>query len=60
MLPASYVAMYSGAVDDLKKLEKGMKAAKDLGRQMVKLASLKFKYPEEFPPRPFAFGTHTL
>ena len=59
MLPASYVAMYSGAVDDLQKLEKGMKAARDLGRQMVKLAEKKFEYPEEFPPRPFAFGTHT-
>lgn len=59
MLPASYVAMYSGAVDDLKKLEKGMKAAGDLGRQMVKLVEKKFEYPEEFPPRPFAFGTHT-
>ena len=59
MLPASYVAMYSGAVDDLHKLEKGMKAARDLGRQMVKLAEKKFEYPEEFPPRPFAFGTHT-
>ncbi len=59
MLPASYVAMYSGSVDDLRKLEKGMKAASDLGRQMVKLALKQFKYPEEFPPRPFAFGTHT-
>lgn len=59
MLPASYVAMYSGAVDDLQKLEKGMEAARDLGRQMVKLAEKKFEYPEEFPPRPFAFGTHT-
>ena len=59
MLPASYVAMYSGAVHDLQKLEKGMKAARDLGRQMVKLADKKFEYPEEFPPRPFAFGTHT-
>ena len=59
MLPASYVAIYSGAVDDLKKLEKGMKAARDLGRQMVKLAEKKFEYPEEFPPRPLAFGTHT-
>ena len=59
MLPASYVAMYSGAVDDLKKLEKGMSASRDLGRQMVKLAEKKFRYPEEFPPRPFAFGTHT-
>ena len=59
MLPANYVAMYSGAVDDLKKLEKGMKAAGELGRQMVKLVEKKFEYPEDFPPRPFAFGTHT-
>ena len=60
MLPASYVAMYSGAVDELKKLEKGMKAARDLGRQMVMMAEKNFEYPEEFPPRPFAFGTHTF
>ena len=60
MLPASYVAMYSGAVDDLKKLEKGMKAARDLGRQMVMMAKKNFEYPEDFPSRPFAFGTHTL
>ena len=59
MLPASYVAMYSGAVDDLQRLEKGMKAARDLGRQVAKLIEKKFEYPEEFPPRPFAFGTHT-
>ncbi len=59
MLPASHVAIYSGAVDELKKLEKGMKAANDLGRQMVKLAEKNFEYPSEFPPRPFAFGTHT-
>ncbi|MGD9157875.1 MAG: hypothetical protein PVG39_05685 [Desulfobacteraceae bacterium] len=57
MLPASYAAMYSGAVDDLQKLEKGMKAAGDLGKQMVKLVEKKFECPEEFPPRPF--GTHT-
>ena len=59
MLPASYVAMYSGAVDDINKLEKGMNAANDLGRQVVKLTEKKFTYPDEFPPRPFAFGTHT-
>ena len=60
MLPASYVAMYSGAADDLKRLEKGMKAARGLGRQMVMMAEKNFEYPEEFPPRPFAFGTHTF
>ena len=59
MLPANCVALYSGSVDDVKKLEKGMKAARDLGRQMVKLAEKKFEYPEEFPSTHFAFGTHT-
>ncbi len=59
MLPANYVAMYSGAVDDLQKLEKGMAAARDLGRHMVKVAEKNFEYPEEFLPGPFAFGTHT-
>jgi len=60
MLPANYVAAYSGAVDDINKLEKGMKAARDLGRQMAKLAEKRFEYPEEFPVSHFAFGTHTL
>ncbi len=60
MLPANFVALYSGAADDINKLEKGMKAARDLGRQMVKLAYKNFEYPEEFPASHFAFGTHTL
>lgn len=60
MLPANYVALYSGAVDDVKKLEKGMTAARDLGRQMVKMAEKNFEYPEEFPSTHFAFGTHTM
>ena len=35
MIPASYVAAYAGPAGDVKKLEKCMKAAFDLGRQMV-------------------------
>lgn len=60
MLPANYVAAYAGAQGDVKKLEKGMKAARDLGRQMVQLAAKKFEYPSEFMAPPIAYGTHTF
>ena len=59
MIPASYVAAYAGPAGDVKKLEKCMKAAHDLGRQMVQLAAQKFEYPAEFIGPSFAFGTHT-
>ncbi len=55
MIPANYVAAYG----DAKKLEKGRKAAYDLGRQMVQIAAKKFKYPAEFMAPPIAYGTHT-
>lgn len=57
ILPANFVAAYPG--DDPRKLEKCMKAARHLGRQMVKLVGLKFKYPGEFARPVFAYGTHT-
>lgn len=60
MLPANYVAAYGGPQGDVKKLEKGMKAARDLGRQMVKLVEKKFEYPAEFMSPPIAYGTHTF
>ena len=60
MLPANYVAAYGGAKGDVKKLEKGMKAARDLGRQMVQLVAKKFEYPAEFMAPPIAYGTHTF
>jgi len=59
MLPANFVAAYAGPEGDVKKLKKGMKEAYDLGRQMVKLASKKFKYPAEFEAPHIAYGTHT-
>lgn len=59
MLPANFVAAYAGAEGDVKKLEKCMKAAHDLGRQMVQLAAKKFEYPTEFRRSSFAYGTHT-
>jgi multimeric flavodoxin WrbA len=60
MLPADYVAAYGGAKGDVNKLEKGRQAARDLGRQMVRIAEQKFKYPPEFMAPHFAYGTHTF
>lgn len=60
MLPANFVAAYGGPKGDVHKLEKGKKAARDLGRQMVKLVEKKFEYPPEFPQSLFAYGTHTF
>lgn len=59
MLPANYVAAYGGAEGEVKDLKKCMKAAKDLGRQMVQLVEKKFEYPKEFARSSFAYGTHT-
>ena len=59
MIPANFVAAYAGAKGEVKKLEKCMKAAGDLGRQVVMIAEKKFTYPEEIEARHFAFGTHT-
>ncbi len=60
MLPANFVAAYGGAKGDVNKLEKGRKAARDLGRQMVQLVNKKFEYPTEFITPPIAYGTHTF
>ena len=59
MLPANFVAAYAVEKDDVKKLEQGIKASYNLGREMVQLIDINFKYPEEFPVNFFAFGTHT-
>jgi multimeric flavodoxin WrbA len=59
MVPANYVAAYAGPEGDVMKLEKCVKAAKDLGRQMVKIAEMKFRYPKDIERSRFAYGTHT-
>ncbi len=59
MLPANYVAAYGGAKGEVKSMEQCMKAARDLGRQMVALSAMNFKYPSEFMGRTIAYGTHT-
>ena len=59
MLPANFVAAYPGAKGDVRKMEKGMKAARELGQQMVQIAAKKFEYPSQFSRASFAYGTHT-
>lgn len=59
MLPANFVAAYASGEGDVNRLQKCMKAAEDLGRQMVQIAEKKFTYPEEFKSTHFAYGTHT-
>jgi len=55
ILAANFVSVYPG--ENLKKMENCMKATFNLGRQISKIADMKFKYPGEFPRSYFAFGT---
>jgi multimeric flavodoxin WrbA len=59
MLPANQVSAYLMEPDNLKKMPKCLEELNKLGRQMVALVKMKFKYPEEFARGPGAFGTHT-
>lgn len=59
MLPAFQVSAYAMGPDNLREMEGCMKALNDLGRQMVALVKMGFKYPAEFVRGPGAFGTHT-
>jgi len=58
MLPANQVAAYLMKPEDLLAMEKCLKALDSLGRQMVALVNMGFKYPEEFFKGPGAFGTN--
>ncbi len=59
MLPALQVPAYVMGPESLKEMEGCMKSLNDLGRQMVALVKMDFKYPPEFVRGPGAFGTHT-
>ena len=58
MLPANQVAAYAGAPNALADMPQCMAAARRLGQQMVALAGMNFKYPEEFIERHGAYGTN--
>jgi multimeric flavodoxin WrbA len=59
MIAANYVAAYPDPKGGLQEMEKCRRAAYDLGRQMVKIAGLKFVYPADIPRSAPAYGTHT-
>jgi multimeric flavodoxin WrbA len=60
MLPANQVSAYFSTPEDLAKMPRCLEALDKLGRQMVALVKMNFKYPEEFARGPGAFGTHTM
>jgi multimeric flavodoxin WrbA len=59
MLPANFVAAYATEKGDIKSRVQGLKAAFNMGREMVQLVDKKFEYPSEFGVNFFGFGTHT-
>lgn len=57
ILPANFLAGYGLQKGDAAKLENGIKAARELGKQMVRIAVKKFEYPEDIKASVFAYGT---
>jgi multimeric flavodoxin WrbA len=57
MLPGDFVAMYTMDKKDIEKRINGKKAAYTLGRQMARLAAMKFAYPADLKKDEHAFGT---
>lgn len=55
IFPVNWVAVYS----PVREKEKGMKAAYDLGREMIQFANKKPEFPSDFSPNHITFGTHT-
>ena len=58
MLPANQLAAYITAPGELQNMPQCMGAARRMGQQMVALAKLGFKYPEEYIERHGAYGTN--
>jgi multimeric flavodoxin WrbA len=59
MLMANYIGAYGLNPDEMQKMEKCMQATYDLGRTMVALVKMNFKYPVDLMGRSIAYGTHT-
>jgi multimeric flavodoxin WrbA len=60
ILPGDFVAVYAKDKEDLEKIINGKKAAFKLGRQMARLAAMKFAYPADLKKDEHAFGTWDL
>ncbi len=59
MITANFIAAYANPDGGITTMEKCMKAAHDLGRQMVLIAARRFAYPKEIERARIAYGTHT-
>ena len=57
MLPGDFVAVYALDKTDYEKRINGKKAAFTLGRQMARLAAMKFVYPADLKKDEHAYGT---
>jgi multimeric flavodoxin WrbA len=57
MLPGDFVAVYALNKGECEQRTHGMEAAFNLGRQMVRLAAMKFAYPADLRKDEHAFGT---
>lgn len=59
MLFANYVSAYGMGEGDVKQLPKCMETTRNLGKGMVKLINMGFKYPPELMGMAISYGTHT-
>jgi multimeric flavodoxin WrbA len=57
MLPGDHIALYALNKGDYKTRVEGMRATFNLGRQMVRLAAMKFEYPTDLMKYAHAYGT---
>ena len=59
MLPGNWVGAYASGKGDVKGKTQAMKAAREMGREMVQIAAKRFEFPRGFGRNHFAYGTHT-
>ncbi len=59
MLPGNWVGAYATGRGEVREKAGAMKAARDMGREMVQIAAKKFEFPREFRRSHIAYGTHT-
>ena len=59
MLAGNWVGAYVNNRGDISSKTGAMKAARELGQDMVQIAGKGFEYPREFARSHFAYGTHT-
>ena len=57
IVPANFLAGYGLQKGDTAKLVNGIKAAREIGKQMVQIAAKKFEYPKDIKASVFAYGT---